>query len=341
MKKFIMLAMLLALAGPLNAAAKVTLTVGTIVPQTAAWAQGMVEAAKEVREKTDGRVNFKFRFSEKNADSTLKKMKSNLYQGGMFTPSALMDRYPDINLYSLPMVFDSAAEAAYVRSRMDSKLLAGLDEAGFVGFGFSATGFAVLMSNEPVASLADVKGKQVWVPEGDPISYSAMRALDINPQPHPLGDVLVGLQTNLYDMIAVSPSGAIVMQWHTKVDFLTDLPLVYTFGFLVIDKRAYSKIAPADQAIVREVMERVHREFDQRGIDDDQEAKQAIINTGVELVVPDATDYQALRSVLAENNRRLAREGQFSEELYDELLGFVAEYRRENDAAPAESIAAD
>jgi TRAP-type C4-dicarboxylate transport system substrate-binding protein len=337
-----MLAVVLLLSGPASAAERVTMTIGTIVPQTAAWAQGMVDAAKEIRDKTDGRVNIKFRFSEKNADSTLKKMKSNLYQGGMFTPSALMDRYSDINLYSLPMVFDSAEEAAFVRSRMDGKLLAGLDAAGFVGFGFSATGFAVLMSNEPVTSLADVKGKQVWVPEGDPISYSAMRALDINPQPHPLGDVLVGLQTNLYDMIAVSPSGAIVMQWHTKVDYLTDLPLVYTFGFVAIDKRAYNRITdPADRAIVREVMDRVHREFDQRGIEDDQEAKQAIINAGVELVVPNEKDYEELRAVLAENNRRLAREGQFSEDLYDEMLGYIAEYRAERDDASAEAVSAD
>ena len=62
MKKFIMLAMLLAVAAPAGAAEKATLTIGTIVPQTAAWAQGMVDAAKEIREKTDGRVNFKFRF---------------------------------------------------------------------------------------------------------------------------------------------------------------------------------------------------------------------------------------------------------------------------------------
>jgi TRAP-type C4-dicarboxylate transport system substrate-binding protein len=341
MKKFIMLAVLLVFAGQANAAEKVTLTIGTIVPQTAAWAQGMTDAAKEIRERTDGRVNFKFRFSEKNADSTLKKMRATLYQGGMFTPSALMDRYADINLYSLPMVFDSAEEAAYVRSRMDGKLLAGLDEAGYVGFGFSATGFAVLMSNKPVKGLADVKNKQVWVPEGDPISYSAMRALEINPQPHPLGDVLVGLQTNLYDMIAVSPSGAIVMQWHTKVDFLTDLPLVYTFGFLVLDKKAFARIEdPADRAIVREVMERVHKDFDQRGIKDDQEAKQAIVKTGVELVVPNDQDYQELRNVLAANNRRLAEEGQFSEELYDEMLGYIAEYRRGHDDGAVEESAA-
>lgn len=337
MKRFITLTMLLAIAIPVSAAEKVTLTIGTIVPQTAAWAQGMTEAAKEIREKTDGRVIFKFRFSVPNAEKVLRDMRIRRFQGGMFTPGALQDRYPDIALYSLPMVFNSAEEAAYVRSRMDGKMLQGLEDAGFIGVGFAATGFAVLMSNEPVEGLADVQGKKVWVPKDDPISFSAMRALGIQPVPTPLGDVLLGLQQNLYEMVAVSPPAAIAMQWHTKVKYLTDLPLVYTFGFLALDKSAYAQIPAEDRAVVREVWERVHREFDQAGLDDDLAAKQAILNTGVQLVVPNDQDFEELRSVLAENNRELAREGQFSEELYDEMLGYIAEYRREH----AEAVAAD
>ena len=86
MKRFIALTMLLAIAIPVSAAEKVTLTIGTIVPQTAAWAKGMTEAAKEIREKTDGRVIFKFRFSVPNAEKVLRDMRIRRFQGGMFTP---------------------------------------------------------------------------------------------------------------------------------------------------------------------------------------------------------------------------------------------------------------
>ena len=64
---------------------------------------------------------------------------------------------------------------------MDEKILAGLEEAGFVSFGFATTGFAVIMSNEPVHSLVDLKGKRVWVPEGDGISKASMLALSVSP----------------------------------------------------------------------------------------------------------------------------------------------------------------
>lgn len=330
MRRWILLAAATLLAGPVLAKEQV-LTIGTIAPQHAAWSQGLLDAAQEVRRRTDGRVAFKFRFAQENDAATLRNMRTQRFQGGLFTPSALQERYPDINLYGLPMVFNSAEEAAYVRSKLDDRLIDGLYDSGFVCFGFATTGFAVLMSNEPVRGLADVQGKEVWVPDNDPISYSAMRALGVNPQPDPLGNVLVGLQTNLYHMIAVSPIGALVMQWHTKVKYLTDVPLVYTFGYLAIDKRAFEKIEPADRKIVTEVMRRLFEKFNADGLADAANAKQALFDQGIERVVPSQQDFEQLRAVLAENNRKLAEEGRISEVLYDEMLGYIAEYREAHD----------
>jgi len=313
--------------------------IGTIVPSHVAWAKEMLVASKEIGERTDGRIKLKFRFAQKSDAATLRNMRTRRFQGGMFTPGALQDQYPDITLYSLPLVFDSKEEANFVRSRMDGKLMDGLNEAGFVSFGFSATGFAVLMSNEPVRSVADVKGKQVWVRAGDRISYSAMEALGVNPQPHPLGDVLVGLQTNLYDMITVSPVGALVMQWHTKVEYLTEMPLAYTFGFLVIDKATFAKIEAQDQVIVREVLTRVQAEFDKTGIEDDEKAKQVLFDAGIKAVIPGAAELGEIRAILAENNRKLAKQGEYSEDLYDEMMGYIDQYRSEH--AKGDIVAAE
>jgi len=339
MKRITLAILALSLSG--LAEARTDLWVGTIAPPHSAWGKGLMAAANEIRQRTDGEVNFKFRFNVDNDAETLRKMQSRIWQGGMFTPSALQDQYADITLYSLPMVFNSAEEANFVRSRMDAELIEGLKKKGLVAFGFAATGFAVLMSNEPVDSLDDVKGKEIWVPKGDEISFSAMRALGVNPLPDDLGNVLIGLQTNLYHMIAVSPQGANIMQWYTKVDYLTDMPLVYTFGFLALNEKVFEKLEPEHQAIVREVMARVHREFDESGIEDDAKAKQSLFNQGIERVVPDAEDFQEIRAVLARNNRRLAQEGKFSEKLYDEMLGYIDEYRREHNELPGEIAAAN
>ena len=79
----------------------------------------------------------------------------------------------DAGLYSLPLIFNDVDEASYVRSRMDDDLRRALEDAGWVNFGFTFSGFAHLMSNEPVRSLKDLEKLRIWVPEDDRIGFDA------------------------------------------------------------------------------------------------------------------------------------------------------------------------
>ena len=63
-----------------------------------------------------------------------------------------------------------------------------------------------------IRGLDDLKGKRVWVLEGDTISYASMEALSLSPVTLPLTDVLTGLQTGLIDIVAIPPIAARVRQ---------------------------------------------------------------------------------------------------------------------------------
>ena len=262
MKKIMLIALAMIVSLPVHAG--VTLKIATVTPENTQWMKDMRASAAEIKARTDGRVVIKYYGGGVmgNDSKVLGRIRIGSLQGGAFTPSALASQYSDLNLYGLPLIFDSEEEVAYVRERLDAKLQQGLEDAGFVNFGFAGGGFAILMSNTPVDELADLKGKKVWVPEGDSISYASMEALSLSPVTLPLTDVLTGLQTGLLDIVAMSPIGALVLQWHTKIKYITELPLVYTMGFMAIEKRAFEKISPADQAIVREVMNATYRNFD-------------------------------------------------------------------------------
>jgi TRAP-type C4-dicarboxylate transport system substrate-binding protein len=326
MKKIIVTIFAMTMAISANAA---TLKVATLTPEGSQWMRDMRAGAKEIHERTEGRVQIKFYGGGVMGNDTkvLGKIRIGALQGGAFTPGALTDIYPDLNLYGMPLVFDSEEEATYVRKRMDDTLAAGLEEAGFVSFGFAAGGFAHVMSNTPVSSLDDLKGQRVWVPEGDSISYATMEALSLAPVTLPLTDVLTGLQTGLLDIVATSPIGALVFQWHTKVRYVTELPLSYTLGFLAIDRRAFKKLGEADQAVVREIMGRIYENFDRTNLADNREARDALINSGMESVGFDQAEVERIRAVLLESNRNIGEQGAFTLELYDEMLAYVQEFR--------------
>ncbi|MDH5455966.1 MAG: TRAP transporter substrate-binding protein DctP [Gammaproteobacteria bacterium] len=326
MKKLILTILVLSFSLPLQAA---TLKIATVTPEGSQWMTEMRASAKEIKERTEGRVQIKYYGGGVmgNDQKVLSRIRIGALQGGAFTPTALSSQYPDLNLYGLPMVFDSEEEAAYVREQMDAKLRQGLEDAGWVNFGFAAGGFAILMSNTPVTSLADLKGKKVWVPDGDTISRASMEAMSLSPVNLPLTDVLTGLQTGLIDIVGMSPIGALVLQWHTKVKYVVELPLVYTLGFMAIDKRAFYKLDPADQAIVREVMERTYRNFDKSNLVDNQGALEALLNSGIESTPFNLDEYQKVRELTRVSTEKLGRDGAFTMALYEEMMQHAADYR--------------
>jgi TRAP-type C4-dicarboxylate transport system substrate-binding protein len=312
-----------------------TFKIATVTPDGSQWMKDMRESAAEIKERTQGRVLIKYYGGGVKGDDTkvLGLIRIGQLQGGAFTPSALASQYPDLNLYGMPLVFNSVEEAAYVRSKMDARLQKGLEEAGFVNFGFATSGFANILSATPVTTLADLKGKRVWVPEGDKISYGSMEALALNPVTLPLTDVLTGLQTGLLDIVAIPPMVALVMQWHTKVKYITKVPLVYTFGFMAIDKKAFDKVSEEDKAIVTEVMTRTYKNFDKQNLIDNQGAYDALLNSQIKPAKFDDEEFVKVRDRLLASNLKQGTNGAFTLSLYQEMLQYIDEYRNTQAAA--------
>ena len=306
-----------------------TLKIATVAPEGSSWMVEMRSGAKEIEVLTKSRVKFKFygggiQGSESKVQS---RMRIGQIHGGAFTATGLMGLQKDAGLFSLPMVFNDMGEVDYVRERMDAGLRQRLEDAGYVNFGFSGGGFAYLMSSQPISNFDDVKGHKTWLPEGDEASYAAMKALGVAPVMLPLTDVLTGLQTGLLDSASISPVGALVLQWHTRLRYITQLPVVYTYGGLVIQKKAFSRLSEEDQNVVRMVMEKVYQGFDELSVEDDKGATQALLDSGLEFVQPSSERVESWRNVVTASNRKIANDGVFSAELLSELESHLADYR--------------
>jgi TRAP-type C4-dicarboxylate transport system substrate-binding protein len=330
MVKFLVAFALLACAGFPDRAAAQTLKIATIAPEGSSWMQDMRAGAKAIEQRTDGRVRFKFYGGgvQGNDKQVQRKMRTGQLHGGAFTSGAMNQFQPEADLLSLPLLFESIEEARYVRERLEGEMRQKLEDAGFVNFGFAAAGFAYMMSNKPLRTLADLDGRKIWLPEGDAVGFAALRALGVAPVMMPVTDVMTGLQTELLDSVAVPPVGAVVFQWHTRLEFITDVPLAYVYAALLIDRKAFARIGPEDQQVVREVMEGIYRNFDRSGVDDNQEALQALLDSGLELVEPDPAEAAQWREIVNRSHRQLAENGQFDLALLERMQALIGEFRR-------------
>jgi len=306
-----------------------TLKIATIAPEGSSWMKDMRAGAKAIEENTDGRVRFKFYGGgvQGNDKQVQRKMRTGQLHGGAFTSGAMNKFQKDADLFSMPMVFDTVEEVRYVRKAMDMDIRQRLEDAGYVNFGFAGAGFAFMMSNRPLVTLADLKGRKVWIPEGDPIGFAALQSLGVAPVIMPVTDVMTGLQTDLLDSVTVPPVGALVFQWHTQLKYVTELPIAYVYAALLIDKRAFSKLSQEDQQVVREVMEGTYRKFDQNGVRENDQALQALLGNGLQMVMPDTSEVSEWRSIVNTSHRQQAGEGTFDIELLNRMQGLVQTYR--------------
>jgi TRAP-type C4-dicarboxylate transport system substrate-binding protein len=322
----------LLLAATVSAATAADIKIATVAPDGSRWLQQMRAGAEEVNTRTAGRVAIKFYPGGVmgNDAQVLRKIRIGQLQGGAFTAGGLAERYGGLNLYGIPLLFRSLEEIDAVRAQFDPEIAAGLERAGFVTFGFIEGGFANLLSNEPISSVEDMRRKKVWVPEGDAISFLAMETMGLSPAVLPVTDVLTGLQTGLIEIAFASPVAALVLQWHTKVKYLTNLPISYSMGIFAIEKSAFEDLSAEDRQVVREVMGRYIQGLDREARDDNRKAAEVLARSGLQTVSVNDADVDGWRTTMQSIHPQLRQRPDIDAAMFDRMLAVLAEYRRTN-----------
>ncbi|RTZ58035.1 MAG: C4-dicarboxylate ABC transporter [Gammaproteobacteria bacterium] len=325
--KILLFTALLALASSAHAH---TLKIATLSPDGSDWMIKLREGAKQVEEQTGGRVKFKFYPGGVMGDNkaVLRKIKIGQLHGGAITAGALDKAYPDNEVLGLLFKYRDQGEIDYVRRHLDPVLTQGFEKGGYVILGMAEAGFAYIMSSKaPVASVADLRRQKVWIPAGDETSAKSIAAFGITPVPLPLGDVLAGLQTDLVNAVAAPPIGVIALQWHTQIKYLTDMPLLYSLGVLAISNKAFKKIKPQDQKIVREVMGKTFRAIDDKNKADNRNALATLKDLGIQFVQPSEEQKKEWLKYAHAAQQRIIKEGVISQKMVDRVDALLKQYR--------------
>ncbi len=328
-KLFNILTLVFLLAGYSAALPAATLKFATLAPAGTTWMKEMKAGAGRIAERTEGRVKIKFYPGGVmgNDQSVHRKIKIGQLHGGAFTPGGLAAVDAGIQSLGLPMLFRSLEEVDYVRARIDDVLKRTMEESGFVILGISEGGFARILSKQALRDMESIRSTKVWVPEGDRIGQTVFSALGITPISLPIADVFTGLQTGLIETVAVNPTSAIAFQWHTSTAYMTDVPITYIIGVLAVEKRAFRRLAAADQQAVREEMGKVFERLDQINREDNREAMIALEKQGIGFVSPDPGEVEQWRAVSEKAVDEMIRDGIVPDEIVGQVRSHLQSFR--------------
>lgn len=308
-----------------------TYKIATTAPDGSFWMKQMRMGAKEVKKVTNGRVKFKFypggvMGSEEVA---LKKIRIHQLQGAAVSNGTLASFYPDSQIYSLPMLFNTFDEVDYVRKAIDKKIIKGLEKGGMISFGLSEGGFAYAMSTSPIKKIEDLIQHKIWTPTNNKQAELTLKAFGLTPIPLNIGDVLAGLQTHLIDTVAISPIAAIALQWHTQIKYITDIPLTYVYATLLIDKKEFNKITKDDQKVVSSIMQKIFKQIDIQNRKDNVSAFSALANQGIKVLSPDSEELNAWYRKGKIARESIKSKGIMSKDVYKQITKLLVEFRKQ------------
>jgi TRAP-type C4-dicarboxylate transport system substrate-binding protein len=301
----------------------------TLAPEGTPWMNTFHKINEEIKKRTDGMVKLRaYPGGVLGGDrDMIRKIRIGQIHGAGFTGMGLGTINGDIFVMEIPFLFQNYEEVDYALDRMNDHFRRGFEKKGYVLLGWSEIGFVYLLSNVPVTSVKDIKGTKVWLWEGDPIASPVLRKAGVAPIPLGLPDVLMALQTNLIDVVYASPFAAIALQWFTKVKYMTDLPLIYSLGGILLSKRMFDKIPANLQEIVKDVFHNHVSLLNVRTRRDNDEAVRVMQKQGIKLVSPTDEETEEFKRISLEAIDELG-DKVFSKDVLIQVRSHIKQYRK-------------
>lgn len=294
----------------------------------------MMELGQDLHDSTEGKLSIKLYGGGVAGDEIdiVRKMRIGQFQMAAITDKGLNLILPEINIFRLPLIFNSDGELEYVLEHMHSKLDSLFRERGFVVLGWGVAGWAYLFTQKPVIYPNDLirHNQKIFVWSGGAEWFRAWRAGGFHPVGIAVPDIFISLQTGHINTFTATPLLALSFQWFALANNMTDLAFAPVLGGIVISKKVWDSLPASYRSLLRQMALEKSKNVKSEIIGLDQKAVDIMKTHG--LVVHDIPeDARNEWSVLVET--RLHQEflpDDRHRAFFEEVKSLINTYRQEN-----------
>lgn len=317
-------------SAPLQAKRTYELKFATLAPAGTTWMNLLQGWADEVREASEGRLVFKIYPGGVQGDEpdVLRKIRFGQLHGGAFTGYGIGHIYSPTRVLELPFLFNDIGEIDYVRERLMPEITQGYRDNGYELLGWMEVGFVYFFSQQPIATLQDLRKSRIWHWQGDPMGAAFFQASGIAPIPLSIIDVYTSLSTGLIDTVYTPPLGAIALQWFTKTSYITDVPMANGIGSLVVSRRFFQNLPQDLQKLLKTTGMKTGKQLIEATRKDNVEALEILKERGLQLITDtDDLESDEVRMISNRAARHLMGNGYIPEYMFSQVNQWLHEYR--------------
>jgi TRAP-type C4-dicarboxylate transport system substrate-binding protein len=236
----------------------------TLVPEGSVWDKSMRDMGAQWAAGTQNRVALRVYPGGVAGDEPdlVRKMRIGQLQAAAVTTGGLANIDPAFNVFNIPMFFTSYPELYATLNQLTPVLKQRLEAKGFVLLAWGHGGWVYFFTKQPVASVAGLRKTKMFVWAGDDQMVALWKQYGFQPVPLAATDIMTGLQTGMIDSYATTPLLGLSLQWYRVTPNMVGMGLAPLVGGLIITKRAWEKIAPADQASIMAACHRLEERLE-------------------------------------------------------------------------------
>ncbi|MFC1896162.1 TRAP transporter substrate-binding protein DctP [Thermodesulfobacteriota bacterium] len=227
-----------------SAGLKYPIKVATVAPETSTWVKHLKELDRKLRDRTEGRLGFRVYSGGIAGDEldVLKKIRIGQIHCAAFSGVGFGQILPMVRVLDLPFLFRNDREVDAVHSHLQEFFADAFRKKGLVLLAWAEVGNVHLFSKRPIRRIQDLAGLKVWAWSGDPIAKETFSAMGVNPIPLAITDVTTAINHGMVDTVYAPPLGALALQWHTSMQYMTQLPIVHSTGAVLISSRNFDRL---------------------------------------------------------------------------------------------------
>jgi TRAP-type C4-dicarboxylate transport system substrate-binding protein len=328
------------LASTAGAYERYELKFATLMPTGTSWTKLLDDWVREVETKSDGRLVFKMYAGGVMGDEpdVLRKIRKGQLHGGMFTGYGIGRIYSPARVLEVPFLFKNTEESDFVREKMMPGFETGFRDSGFELLGWPEIGFIHMFSKLPITSIDEMRERKIWLWQGDPLGEAFFEAAGIKPVPLSIIDVYTQLSAHhgSIDTVYTSTFGAIALQWYTKLDYATNIPLTNAIGGLVVSNRFWNKLPPDLQQLLKSSGQKMSRQIRDSARIENQKSIEILKKNGIQFMFDwDDVNMDELLDIRNKAAAYLQQSGYIPAATYDRVQQLVTRYREQHEQLTA------
>jgi TRAP-type C4-dicarboxylate transport system substrate-binding protein len=272
--------------------------IAVVTPEGSSWVKVLKEMVAEVRERTEGEVDFQIFAGGISGDEAdvLRKMRANRLQAAGLSGVGAGIVLPEIRVLEAPLLFHNDAEIDRVRDSMFDYFAGAFDQKGYVLLGFVEGGWVYLFGQKDLSRDDGLQNAKMWVWQGDRVAETFLNAFGVRTTPLNIADVNTGLETGMIDAFYAPPLAALTFQWAARVGYMLDYPLANSTGALLMTKTTFARLPATHQQTLKDLARQYCGRLTMLTRKDNSDAKTILGEQQLQFVKPSGQQMAAFQS---------------------------------------------